>query len=357
MHYSRRRPGGRIPARVVSSGCAFAALLLLLGTSAASRALAAEEGAEDKGPPKPVDQVFEVPQDHLKLTATYYASPKKDPDELKEAVPVILLHDYKGSRKDLAATAAYLQELGHAVLVPDLRGHGDSTTFAPDPRRGGQVLPPLSADRFGPRDFTAMVYGDMPTLKAFLMKEHNKQKLNIEKLVVVGVGMSASVAANFAAIDYARRQLPGRKQGRDVRGVVMISPEYGYRGLPLTSFLQSTNRLPAGSWQKILHDPKDGISILLLVGKDDPKALKEVDRIEKELKMNHPAADDAKLEDRSLIKLPMDTKLQGIELLNAPLEGGGPPTKVAKNIAYFIRIKADENAAHPWADRSGPFGN
>ena len=44
---------------------------------------------------------------------------------------MILLHGFKGSRKDFTqkdGLAAFLQEkLGCAVIVPDLRGHGDST--------------------------------------------------------------------------------------------------------------------------------------------------------------------------------------------------------------------------------------
>ncbi len=45
----------------------------------------------------------------------------------KEAVPVIMLHQYKGSRADFKDLAAMLQAKGCAVLAPDLRGHGQST--------------------------------------------------------------------------------------------------------------------------------------------------------------------------------------------------------------------------------------
>ena len=59
----------------------------------------------------------------MTLTATYFPGPKG-----KDSVPVVLLHMFKRNRNDYDALAKYLQSQGHAVLVPDLRGHGDSTT-------------------------------------------------------------------------------------------------------------------------------------------------------------------------------------------------------------------------------------
>ncbi len=60
--------------------------------------------------------------DGVTLGATYYGSLLG-----KEAVPVIMLHQYKGSRADFKDLALALQAKGCAVLVPDLRGHGQST--------------------------------------------------------------------------------------------------------------------------------------------------------------------------------------------------------------------------------------
>src|SRR5262245_14025894 len=50
----------------------------------------------------------------------------------KEVIPIILLHGYEGQGADLYPLALTLQKLGHAVLLPDLRGHGKSKIRAPN---------------------------------------------------------------------------------------------------------------------------------------------------------------------------------------------------------------------------------
>lgn len=65
-------------------------------------------------------------RDGVLLAATYLPSPLEK-EMQKDAVPVLLLHPFKGSRADFNDLALALQEAGCAVLVPDLRGHGQST--------------------------------------------------------------------------------------------------------------------------------------------------------------------------------------------------------------------------------------
>ena len=118
------------------------AVSLLLGLPA----LRAAEGepkdakSEDKAAaegcrrPQPEDITLTT-EDGVKLAVTYYAGTKG-----KDSIPVILLHGYGflESRKDYAGLAPYLQdELGCAVIVPDLRGHGDSTSRQGRQDRGG----------------------------------------------------------------------------------------------------------------------------------------------------------------------------------------------------------------------------
>ena len=101
-----------------------------------------------------------VTRDGVQLKATFYGSIKG-----KDAEPVILLHMYKGDRTEYATLAKQLQEAGHAVLDPDLRGHGESTTQLIGPNRTRE----LDAAKLRPDDFNRMVKYDMETLKAFLM--------------------------------------------------------------------------------------------------------------------------------------------------------------------------------------------
>ena len=60
--------------------------------------------------------------DGLELTLTYYRGTKG-----KQTIPVVLLHGWKQSRNDYKDLAPALQAQGYAVIVPDLRGHGEST--------------------------------------------------------------------------------------------------------------------------------------------------------------------------------------------------------------------------------------
>src|ERR1043165_8355902 len=94
------------------------AVLIVLIVSAA--ALAQTTGAA-KTPPPPAEVTLKT-RDGVDLAATFYGSIVG-----KEAGPVIMLHQFKGSRADFKELAAALQAKGCAVLVPDLRGHGGST--------------------------------------------------------------------------------------------------------------------------------------------------------------------------------------------------------------------------------------
>ena len=57
----------------------------------------------------------------MALAATFYPSRAG-----KDAAAVILLHRDGGQRADLDRLARLVQLGGNAVIVPDLRGHGES---------------------------------------------------------------------------------------------------------------------------------------------------------------------------------------------------------------------------------------
>ena len=84
-----------------------------------------------------------VTSDGARLSATFYPG-----RETKDTVPVILLHMSEGDRKEYLELAPYLQEQGHAVLVPDLRGHGESEQIR----------------RMTPNQYYEMPYKDMVTI-------------------------------------------------------------------------------------------------------------------------------------------------------------------------------------------------
>ena len=118
--------------------------------------------------PKPVDKELTA-DDGMILKITYYPGAKD-----QESVPVLVFHGFSKpcSRKDFdqeQGLAAFLQaKLGCAVIVPDLRGHGDSTKIMPEnsnraeKAKGRDLMPAM------------MVPQDLRALKAFLWEQNNK---------------------------------------------------------------------------------------------------------------------------------------------------------------------------------------
>jgi pimeloyl-ACP methyl ester carboxylesterase len=261
-----------------------------------------------------------VTKDGVVLKATFYPSNKG-----KDAVPIILLHMWKGDRREYSALAAELQKLGHAVLIPDLRGHGESTQ-----RQFGTTVDTLDASRFTRNDFARMVQYDMETLKSFLMKKNNEGELNIEKLTIVGAEMGASVAMDWARLDWSWPLLAGKKQGQDVKALVLLSPEFSFRGLDIKGAMSH----PAVRSQ---------LATMILVGGRDSRAATEANRIYTMLQRFHPEPKGD--EPRDLYFAKLDTELQGTKML-------GQRLNVEPWIVNFLQIHL-VNENYPWRDRSG----
>lgn len=288
----------------------------------------AQSDKEEEELPEPEDEELET-KDGVALGVTYYASL-----EGKDAVPVILLHGLKGDRRDYSDLALYLQSLGHAVIVPDLRAHGDSTRMSRPGSNAGGVL---DATRLSKADVIAIgaARGDVEAVKKFLMQENNAGKLNIEKLCVIGAGMGATVALNWAALDWSWPQLPGRKQGQDVKALVLVSPEWSFKGVPITAAINS----PA---------VRQAMSIMLIVGSGDSGSKRDTSRIMKSLeKFRAPPPSDPKeaAEKQDLFYREPNTSLSGVKMLREK--------SLALNelIGNFIQLRL-VNKKFPWTDRA-----
>ena len=292
-------------ARLLVALVAFATTFLLASDQSVLRAQEIEI-------PKPVEKALAT-RDGLQLKATYY--PPIDtkigmvagmamvveikPAVLRETIPVIMLHQYKGSRKDFEAAASRLQAKGYAVIVPDLRGHGASTTFV-----GGKKI---AAKGLKPADFRAMGY-DVRAVKSFLMDENNASRLNIEKLCIVGAEMGASLAANFAVFDWRRLQIPGaKKRGMDVRALVLLSPQISFRGLPMSTFSKPARGLPLATKMQLAKMYRE-MSVMVVVGKTDAKAYREARRFKDSVKRLFPKP--AKKIDQRFYLFVVPTKLK-----------------------------------------------
>lgn len=288
----------------------------------------AEAQQAQKNAPKQIDITC---KDGLLLKATYFPG-----NAAKESVPIVLLHGLNGSRQDLLPLAAALQQQNHAVLAPDLRGHGESTTFSGSNRT-------LKADNMPPAQFGRMVNDDMESIKKFLITENNAGKLNIDRLCVLGAEMGAAVAINWAAVDWSWPPLTTGKQGQDVKGLILLSPEWTTKGLPIA---------------KAMSHPqlRSQISVLIAVGDKQSSAKREAERLHSAFERFHPSAAssgdkknaDAKSQD--LVFYPVNTLLQGTKLFSA-----NDPQLLAE-IGRFIQRRLVAQP-FPWKERISPFGS
>jgi pimeloyl-ACP methyl ester carboxylesterase len=284
--------------------------------------------------PAPEDLSLQT-TDGVELVLTYYPGSKG-----KQSIPVVLLHGFKQSRSDFAELAKELQSMGCAVIAPDLRGHGDSTRV-----KGARKDETLKAAGMPPMQFGAMVTRDMEVIKKFLWEKNNEGELNIDKLCILGSDMGASVALNFtladaAAQDVNRVQRPDYKLGRFVKALVLISPELSFRGLPLR----------AGNARAI-----PDVAMLILVGKQDPKAMDEAKQIHRIFEKFHPEPtgdDKDKNDKRTLFFGKLPTSLQGDKLLD---EKFNVPAIVADFIDRRL-VKSDESREWTWRERKFPHG-
>lgn len=302
------------PSRTAHQSVVRLGLLVAIACSGIASVAAAED---EKDKPLPPQEVTLTTSDGVALVATYY------PSKLgKQAVPVLLLHAYKGNRGDLAELALKLQEVGHAVIAPDLRGHGDSS--GPE----GE----LRAD-----DFAAMAMrrGDLQAVKNFLFDQNNAGKLNIDKLCVVGLEMGAAVALNWALTDWSWPPLASGKQGQDVKALVLISPTWSFNGLRIN--------------HAVAHPQiRSQLSVLLITGRRNSRLVREARRLYNAFDRYHAEPRRDEPDKQTLwLKTPA-TSLQSTELLD---ERG---LEVPDMIAEFIELRlVDQN--FPWADRTHPF--
>lgn len=185
-----------------------------------------------------------VSYDGTPLAASYY------PSRLGTTAPVLLMvHEKDRSSKDFnepiadlkgVGLAEHMQAQGYAVLLFDLRGHGENL------RR------PL-----GPKDWRAMV-GDLQAAYTFLVDRTNRGELNLAKFGVIGIGEGANLVAAWAALPGGAVSIQGRVS--DIAALVLISPLADGEGFLLREVAaQLAQRFPtlimAGARDALSADP------------------------------------------------------------------------------------------------------
>jgi pimeloyl-ACP methyl ester carboxylesterase len=274
-------------------------LLVLLNSSFDYPARAQEAGAA-------AESVSLTTRDGVQLKISYFpGTARKGSPQAKQTTPVVFLHDYKGSRAVFATLVQKLQASGKgegkgpsfAAVTVDLRGHGESTKVANNP----QVE--LNSAKLNKEDLIAMASYDLDAVRNFLVAKNDEGELNLNKLCLLGSGMGASVAANWALTDWSYPPLAVGKQGQDVKAVVMISPRWTYNGLLMQGPMQ-------------FRALKERVAWMIVYGDKDPKFQSDAVRINKQLERFHPATDDTGAKRTSgLTVLKLNTRLQGDSLL------------------------------------------
>jgi pimeloyl-ACP methyl ester carboxylesterase len=271
-----------------------------------------------KEPPLKFEEVSLTSRDGVNIRATYYPGP-----ESKQTACMILVHDWGESRGAWHEVAQWMQRnLRLTVIAPDLRGHGNSTTYLDQP---------IDADKLRGPALAAMLL-DIEACKSHLLKQNNEGKLNIEQLGVTGSGFGAILALKWAVGDWMVRDLPNLKQGRDVKALIMVSPVRAFRGCHANDELKNLQVLGQ-------------ISSLVLVGQEDRRRTSDAQSMHKIFE--RAWGDQAKL---AAPFFAAETSLQGIELIKAPGTG------VDRWLAPFIQMRLIQlGERFPWTDRTSPL--
>jgi hypothetical protein len=177
----------------------------------------------------------------------------------------------------------------------------------------------------------AMVGFDMETIRSWLVGKNDEGALNLNKLCLVGAGMGASVATTWAAQDWAAPPLATGKQGQDVKAIVLISPQWTYRGMMMQTPLR-------------LVPFKQNVAWLLVYGADDPEVKTDTRRIYDQLMRFHP--EQRVPGTNGLISLGWPTKLQGGKLLSQVGPG------IEEQIVKFLTMHVADREM-PWLTRRG----
>jgi pimeloyl-ACP methyl ester carboxylesterase len=286
------------------------------------------------------EEIDLVTEDGLQMKATYFPGTKGE-----ESIPVILLHGFKGNRKDFVqeqGLAPFLQEkLGCAVIVPDLRGHGDSTKI-----KVGKLITKIDAKTMRQPQIAAMVTEDLRAVKNYLWKKNNEKKLNLCKLTVIGVEEGAALALRYTAYDAVgydggEAKVGPLKLGKFVKAAVLISPP------PIN--------IPALKMAQVMKLPEicQHLPVMIVAGNKSKDYFAEAERLRGLFVKARPPAEDNKPESITVwFFRKIETTLQGSKLLaEASLQ-------VPDNIVAFMKVWLITNADdkdYAWRELKRPY--
>lgn len=205
------------------------AFVLVLAFFSASASWAQKSGKDDEEMgPRPIKLRT---KDRIEIKGVYVPSEKG-----KEAITVVIVHEWEGQMSPYLELVLGLSRAGYAVVAFDYRGHGGSARYVD--ARG--KLQEFDVSRMGRSDVENIVNVDMETIKKFLKEENNEGNLNLNTLVVLGVGEGSVFASNWALKDWMFPSVGKVKQSEDVKALVMISPKKQFKGMTIDNAIRNT---------------------------------------------------------------------------------------------------------------------
>ncbi|PAY20169.1 alpha/beta hydrolase [Rhodopirellula sp. SM50] len=271
-------------------------------------------------PPPPPGPVKLPTKDGLELSGYYFGSNKG-----KAAIPVMIVHEWKGQKAPYGKLCIALRDAGCAVLALDYRGHGGSREYT-DPRGETQEF---DLERMRKQHVLAIVKYDLDAAKAFLEKENNEGKLNLNALVVIGIREGGVLAAGWTQRDWSFVPVGTRKQGQDVKALVLVSPERLLKGVPI----ETSIAVPTVA----------SLPIMMVVGEGSPEQ-SDTDRIYKRV-------------EAAKKKLSGGKDPEGLKLLQVKQPLGGPflvneSAQVIPEIVKFVTSQVPiSETDNPWIER------
>ncbi len=285
----------------------------------------------------PVENLSLETKDRVVLKCTFFPAPKDEAGTSgKSTIPFILVHDWGGSRKDMLAFGEYLQSLGCAVIIPDLRGHGESTSVV-------GAAASLDHSKLRKSEIASVVL-DIERCKKFLVQKNNDGELNIDLLNIMAVGKTCVFAVDWTISDWSWPTQGAIKQGQDVKSVILVAPQKKLENLSLNKSLKHP-----------LFSGRAGINIPTMVvwSSNDEVAAKDCESIFEYMEKGRPDLD--KIEDlqereaqTTLIKAVVPrTRLSGTELIRSNQVQGLWPY-IANFVSAKVGMKRDD---YRWQSR------
>ena len=292
-----------------------------------------EKKTEEEPELPPAEVVTVKTEDGVSLKCEWYPGTNG-----KLTIPVILIHDWGNDRRGMLPLAARLQaQHGYAVLVPDLRGHGQSVKHVNRDE-------PLDHTEFKKAQIASVV-NDIEACRRFFMEKNNNAELNVEMLSLVASHHSCVHALNWAVMDWSWEPLPdGTKQGQYVKAIVMLSPVRRFKSMNMSPALKT----PVISGRGMQRPP----TIAIFWGSEDATSNREAKALHTTLAKSRVDPNDFPKEDRwihqDLFQISYSTESVGEDLLS-----DNASSKLANSVGVLLQRKmVDQAEDYRWQDHS-----